>query len=276
MSYEQWRAAIEPKVIGTINLHQVFGDTLDFFILLSSIGGIIGSYAQGNYAAGNAFQDSLARHRALLSLPARSIDVGFVEGEGYTAENQAAAEFVIRQGMRPYKFKEFLATINEAIQNPLASNPSAAQMLCGTSRADPTSQAQDAARQCPDPKFSHIWTKPSHQASAKAESTQFDIQELLGSATTADEVKKATQRAIKMKLARLLALPMDEISTDRSVASYGIDSLIAVELRNWILTQLESHVQTFELMSSITFAELSNIVARRSRLVATSLFSEER
>lgn len=276
MSYEQWRAAIEPKVIGTMNLHQVFGDTLDFFILLSSTSGIIGLYAQGNYSAGNTFQDSLARHRALLSLPARSIDVGFVEEEGYTAENQVAAEFLIRQGLRPYKFKEFLATINEAIQNPLASNPSAAQLLCGASRADPSSQAEDAARQRPDPKFSHIWTKPNHQASAKAESTQFNIQALLGSATTADEVEKATQLAIKMKLSRLLALPADEVRTDRSVASYGMDSLIAVELRNWILTQLEAHVQTFELMSSMTFAELSNMVARRSRLVATSLFSEDR
>lgn len=274
MSYEQWRAAMEPKVKGTMNLHQVFGDTLDFFILLSSAAGIIGSYAQGNYAAGNTFQDSLARHRASLSLPVRSIDVGVVEGEGYTAENQAAAEFAIRQGLRPYKAKEFLATINEAIQNPFASDPLAAQLLCGMMRADPSSQAKEAAPQRPDPKFSHMWTKPSHRASAKAESKQFDIKTAFGSATTADEVEEATQLAIKTKLSYLLALPADEVSTDRSVASYGMDSLIAVELRNWILTHLESHVQIFELMSSITLAELSNFVAKRSRLVATGLFSE--
>lgn len=276
MSYEQWRAAMEPKVTGTMNLHQVFRDTLDFFILLSSVSGIIGSYAQGNYSAGNTFQDSLARHRASLGLPARSIDVGFVEGEGYTAENQAAAEFVSRQGLRSYKFKEFLATINEAIQNPLALDPSEAQLLCGISRADPSSRAKEAALQRPDPKFSHMWTKNNYQLSAKAESTQLSIQAMVGSATTADEVKQATQLAIKMKLSRLLALPEDEISTDRAVASYGMDSLIAVELRNWILTQLESHVQMFELMSSITFAELSNMVAKRSRLVAAGLFSEDK
>ncbi|KFY43786.1 hypothetical protein V495_03781 [Pseudogymnoascus sp. VKM F-4514 (FW-929)] len=274
MSYEQWRAAMEPKVMGTMNLHEVFGDTLDFFILLSSIGGMMGSYAQGNYSAGNTFQDSLARHRASLGLPARSIDVGSVEGEGYTAENQAAVEFVLRQGGRPYKFKEFLATINEAIQNPLASDPSKAQLLCGISREDPTSQTKEAALQRPDPKFSHMWTKPNNQSSTKAVSSKFDVQAVIGSATTADEVKEATQLAIKMKLSHLLAMPEDEINTDRSVVSYGIDSLIAVELRNWILTQLESQVQMFELMSSITFSELSNMVAKRSRLVATGLFSE--
>ncbi|KAK2761661.1 Type I Iterative PKS [Arachnomyces sp. PD_36] len=276
MSYKQWRAAMEPKVMGTMNLHQVFGDTLDFFILLSSVSGIVGSYARGNYSAGNTFLDSLARHRASLGLPARSINIGHVEGEGYTAENQAAAEFVTRQGLPPYKVKEFLATVNEAIQSPLASNPSAAQLLCGISRADPNSQAPEAALQRPDPKFSHMWTKPNHQASAKTESTHIDIQALFGSATTAGEVKDATQLAIKMKLSRLLGLPADEVSTDQSVASYGMDSLIAVELRNWISTQLEAQVQTFELMSSITFAELSNMVARRSRLVASGLFNEDR
>ena len=53
-----------------------------------------------------------------------------------------------------------------------------------------------------------------------------------------------------------------------------MDSLIAVELRNWILTQLESHVQMFELMSSITFAELASLIARRSRLVKAGVFNE--
>ena len=153
MSYEQWRAAMEPKVLGTLNLHQMLGDALDFFILLSSGAGIIGSYAQGNYCAGNTFQDAFARYRASLGLPVRYIDVGSVEGEGYTAENQAALEFVIQQGLRPYTLKGFLATINEAINHPFASEVSAAQLLYGIRRADPSSQTKEAALQHPDPKI---------------------------------------------------------------------------------------------------------------------------
>ena len=56
----------------------------------------------------------------------------------------------------------------------------------------------------------------------------------------------------------------------------GKDSLVAVELRNWILSQLESHIQMFELMSSTTFADLSSTIARRSRLAATGLFSDNK
>jgi acyl carrier protein len=275
MSYEQWQAATRPKVAGTMNLHQVFGDTLDFFISLSSTGGIVGSYAQGNYCAGNTFQDSLARHRASLGMPARSIDVGFVEGEGYTANNEAAAKFVTSQGLKPYTVKELLATVNEAIRNPSASDPMSAQLLCGVRRVDPTCQDKEAAVQRPDPKFSHIWTKSTVKAAPTTTSKDFDIQAMLGSATTMAEVQEATQRALKTQLSKQLAVPADELRVDRSVASYGMDSLAAVELRNWITTRLESHVQTFELMSSATFAELSNMVAKRSRLVRTGLFDKE-
>lgn len=61
MKYDQWRAAIDPKVSGTWNIHEVFGDTIDFFVLLSSSGGTIGSFGQGNSCAGNTFQDAFAR-----------------------------------------------------------------------------------------------------------------------------------------------------------------------------------------------------------------------
>lgn len=71
MTYNQWRAAVDPKVTGTWNLHEVFGDALDFFILFSSSGGIIGSFSQGNYCAGNTFQDALARYRAGMGLPGK-------------------------------------------------------------------------------------------------------------------------------------------------------------------------------------------------------------
>ncbi|KAI8175177.1 hypothetical protein K4K51_007770 [Colletotrichum sp. SAR 10_75] len=38
-------------------------EDLDFFILLSSVSGVIGNSAQGNYCAGNTFEDVLAHHR---------------------------------------------------------------------------------------------------------------------------------------------------------------------------------------------------------------------
>jgi hypothetical protein len=290
MEYEQWRTAMKPKVHGTWNIHEVFGSSLDFFVLLSSSGGVIGSFSQGNYCAGNTFQDAFARYRAGLGLSGktypnpydtvaypllgRSIDVGFVEGEGYTAENEAAAEFVRRQGLSSYKLEEFLVTIEEAIQHPVASTPTEAQLLCGISRADPSSQTKEAAIQNPDPKFSHIWRKDTVQEHQVTTSGQIDVQAVLKGCSSADEAIETTLHAIKMKLARLLAIPVDEIRVDRSIASHGMDSLVAVELRNWISTLLEAHVQMFELMSSMSFTDLASTIAKRSRLIASEIFAK--
>ncbi|KAH9222301.1 hypothetical protein DL95DRAFT_508189 [Leptodontidium sp. 2 PMI_412] len=63
MSYDDWVAAIDPKIAGSWNLHKLLPDNLEFFIMLSSTSGIVGNPGQANYAAGNTFQNGLAHYR---------------------------------------------------------------------------------------------------------------------------------------------------------------------------------------------------------------------
>ncbi|WP_433496289.1 type I polyketide synthase [Sphaerimonospora sp. CA-214678] len=58
------RTVLRPKVDGAAVLHDLFppGD-VDFFVLFSSCGQLLGLPGQGAYAAGNAFLDALAAHR---------------------------------------------------------------------------------------------------------------------------------------------------------------------------------------------------------------------
>ena len=208
----------------------------------------------------------------------RSIDIGFVEGEGYTADNEAAADFVRRQGLTSYRLQEFLVTVEEAIKRPVGATPAEAQLLCGISRADPASSSQEATLQRPDLKFSHIWKKGAASQDQRTSATsagQIDVQARLRSCTSAPEASEMILQAIKAKLARLLAVPAEDILVDRSVASHGMDSLVAVELRNWILAFLEAHVQTFELMSPMSFTNLALLIANRSHLILPRVFAEE-
>ncbi|KAH9209744.1 hypothetical protein DL95DRAFT_476538 [Leptodontidium sp. 2 PMI_412] len=61
---DSFERVLAPKISGAIALHKAFPPgTLDFFVLYSSIGQLVGTSGQSSYASGNAFLDTLATHR---------------------------------------------------------------------------------------------------------------------------------------------------------------------------------------------------------------------
>lgn len=61
---DSFERVLAPKISGAIALHKAFpSGTLDFFVLYSSIGQLVGTSGQSSYASGNAFLDTLATHR---------------------------------------------------------------------------------------------------------------------------------------------------------------------------------------------------------------------
>lgn len=61
---DSFSRVLAPKVSGAIALHKAFPPgSVDFFVLYSSIGQLIGTAGQASYASGNAFLDSMAVHR---------------------------------------------------------------------------------------------------------------------------------------------------------------------------------------------------------------------
>lgn len=95
-NYQQFQAAIGPKVQGSRNLQHVLGDKLDFFVMLSSITSVVENRGQANYAAGNAYQDAFASHLVSRGIKAVSLNLRSIKTVGYVAENR---ERMQRQGV---------------------------------------------------------------------------------------------------------------------------------------------------------------------------------
>jgi len=74
---EQFSHALNPKIGGSLNLHNLTLDLpLDFFIFFSSVASLVDNPGRSSYAAANTFMDTLAHERWKSGLPGFSINWG--------------------------------------------------------------------------------------------------------------------------------------------------------------------------------------------------------
>lgn len=267
MPYSKWEAAIRPKVQASWNLHEQFvSNGLEFFIMLSSITGIVGNTSQSNYAAGGTFQDALARHRTAKGLPAVSIDLGGVKSVGYVAETKGVEERLLRMGIAALEEEQVMNVIEAAIKRPLRHQDSS-QIITGIS---PFS-VSDGVIWREELRFqSLIKTKTSSQLGSGNSSTKdagkFD-EILTGSLSWGDAVDYIANDIVK-KLSEMFLISEKEIDTSMPMAKYGVDSLVAVELRNWLVPRARADISIFDLLQSPSLVSLAAKVAAKSSYLA--------
>jgi acyl transferase domain-containing protein/NADPH:quinone reductase-like Zn-dependent oxidoreductase/SAM-dependent methyltransferase len=99
-SWERFERVLAAKMSGAWNLHTSTASLpLDFFVLFSSVASLLGSAGQSNHAAANAFMDALAYSRRQEGLPGLSINWGPWSEIGAAATERAILDRVRLQGM---------------------------------------------------------------------------------------------------------------------------------------------------------------------------------
>ena len=96
-TWDRFKQVLWPKALGAWHLHQATRcRDLDLFVLFSSVTGVVGNSGQANHAAANAFLDQLAAHRRAQGLPGQAIawgawsDIGEAEEQRERIERQLA------------------------------------------------------------------------------------------------------------------------------------------------------------------------------------------
>ncbi|KFY81215.1 hypothetical protein V499_00041 [Pseudogymnoascus sp. VKM F-103] len=275
MSHDIFMNTIRPKVQGSWALHNAtLQQPLDFFVLLSSAAGFIGNAGQSNYVAGCTYQVALAAHRNSLGLPATAIDIGKVTGVGFVAENAGSKseQNLVKLGMLNIQEEELLAMLELAML-PRHEGVSNGHMITGVhSTIDTSREDRELPFWSRDPVFSHMeYVRPHLIMSRRGNNTKDVVQQplpkLLASATSVGEVNAYMLDALLRKLSRSLMMPLEDIDASKSTAAYGIDSLIAVEIRNWFFREAKADIPVFEILQVSTLTALAEQAVSKSSLV---------
>jgi hypothetical protein len=111
---------------------------------------------------------------------------------------------------------------------------------------------------------------------SRSESTGDDPVRLLKRAKSAQDKAELVVTALADKLARALATIAEDIVPTKRLADYGVDSPMAVELRNWIAAAFNSSVAVFDIMGARSITEVGKIVVSKSELASSPAQADEK
>jgi acyl carrier protein len=259
MTYSAWLEALAPKVTGTWNLHHSLPSSLDFFVLFSSVSGIMGQFGQSNYAAANTFLDAFTQYRHSLGLAASVIDLGVMEDVGFVAESVNLIDYFKFLSADMLTEKDVLDIVRLAIARSLpgektekTTNPS--QFAPGVRSAMSLSDPNNRIIWKRDRRFAIARTiqSTSDTASATDDGLKSFLSQIAGRGASAlrDEDAEYLAKEIGKTLFGFMMKNAVDMDLDQSLSTLGLDSLVSIELRNWCRQQIGFEISVLEIMQS--------------------------
>jgi NAD(P)-dependent dehydrogenase (short-subunit alcohol dehydrogenase family)/aryl carrier-like protein len=232
------RRVLAPKVSGAWNLHlQTLHHSLDFFILFSSLSSVFGHAGQGNYASANSFLDALAWYRRARGMPALTVNWGYLGEVGYLAQRRQLGERLEQQGVLSFTVREALTLLGSAMRRRATQ--------ISVMRVDWSRWRGLGVTGRVSPRFAHLLKQGESNADSR-------------SARVSDPA--ALETLLRDKLARVLGTSPDRLDGEKPLLNLGLDSLMAVELRNWIEGELRVNLPIVELMRSPSLSRLAELL----------------
>jgi myxalamid-type polyketide synthase MxaE and MxaD len=254
---ERLRAVMAPKVRGAWNLHRMsLGKPIDFFVLFSSVVGLLGSPGQANYAAANSFLDALASYRESIGLPALSIDWGPWSEVGMVAARANGSDPVAFRGLASARPEDYFAALALLLNQP---QPHIAVMRFQLARWQ-----EFNSRAATSNFFAELRTV-STDAPTKSEpigkQSPKTLRDLL--ATQTGSRRAIIEEHVKEHLSKIVRIPPNRIDVNKPLQYLGLDSLMGLELRNSLQISLGTPLSATMVFNYPTTALLSQYLAEK-------------
>ncbi|EGC33471.1 hypothetical protein DICPUDRAFT_36677 [Dictyostelium purpureum] len=217
------------KTLGAVNLHNLsikLKWKLTNFIMASSVVSCIGSTDQCTYVCANRVLDSLSKYRKSIGLPSICTNWGMLQSSGFTARNQSVIELLDGQGLNPVTINTVIGSLDLMIQN----------------------QDQSTNLIVSDFNFNLLFNFQGSNFN------KFDYQlNLVRSLKQTNNSQKETIDSIFLnKLAELLSIDQNKINIEVKLNSLGVDSLLMVQLKNFIDKEISTNIITIQQLQNNT------------------------
>jgi hypothetical protein len=252
MAHSDWKEGLSAKVAGTWNLHEALkghDSRLQFFVVCGSVTGVMGNAGQVNYSSANAFLASFAQYRLRAGLPASVVNLGGVGEVGHLAiQDQKLRDRMYAAHVRLLSEQEVLDAFEIAMLEGQPSSTPVNELRDDSLRVrNDVIVGMSSTKSLADPSVRPLWGRDARfslyanlDISKRPLSKNLDAVEGLQQALAAlKNPDRLRDPALPKRIMREVVRSIQEYSNFArgrdyaQVAALPIDSLMAVEFRNW-------------------------------------------
>nr|ALQ32754.1 putative polyketide synthase [Fusarium avenaceum] len=252
-TFQDWQAINRPKIDAAWNIHHLLPG-LDFFVALASGANIVGNVGQSIYCQTSSFLDAFAQWRSRNGMHTVSISLPVVDDVGYVVREGMREELVNKLGFY-VSIEQVHILIKGAIigtQSGLNRDSRSIAFVLQEPGKGKTQGIEERSRY-----VSVLRQKKSVNTALDKQGGSTKYQSMSGEDNLLE--------ALAQKVSSITMMNREDVTSTRSLIEYGLDSLVSVELRNWIKRECAADLALTQIVGAANLQTLADLILARRK-----------